>query len=354
MIKILVIEDDYRLRKNICDLLNEEGYETENAANGVIGLFKVKDFLPDLIISDIMMPEMNGFEVLEELLKDHETADIPFIFLTAKVEKENLRRGMNLGADDYLFKPFGIDELLDTVKARLKKKKLYEYKTFELQDQISAKIPHELRTPLVPILGYAEMIELEDDPVVIKDMVKIIGQSGKILHKRIEKFLIYKDLCIQETCKHHFINKQNKIRISTNLVCNYILSLQNELNARERTKINLQPQTLSISEWHLQTVVSELIENGLKFSDINSSISMEGYSNEGFYFLSVSDSGRGMSKNEIQSISAFNKFGEDRLSETGLGLGLSIIKKITELHNGNFRIHSDSGKGTTCEVAFPI
>ena len=101
-------------------------------------------------------------------------------------------------------------------------------------------------------------------------------------------------------------------------------------------------------------MVSELVENGLKFSNENSSVAMEGYSKEGFYFLSVSDSGRGMSKNEIQSISAFNKFGEDKLSEHGLGLGLSIIKKITELHNGSFRIHSESGKGTTCEVAFPI
>ena len=354
MTTILIIEDDYRLRKNLTELLREEGYETEAAENGAIGLGKAKNIIPDLIISDVLMPEMDGFEVLEELLKDQETADIPFIFLTAKVEKENLRKGMNLGADDYLFKPFGIDELLDAVKMRLKKKELNDYKTLALREQLTAKIPHELRTPLVPILGYAEMIETEEDPVVIKDMVKIIGYSSKILHKRIEKFLIYKDLCVKEKGKNFLFNKQNQTRISSNLVCNYLLSIQEDLNARERTKINLQPQTLCISDWHLQTVVTELIENGLKFSGGNSNISLEGCTKDDSYFITVRDNGRGMSKHEIKAITAFNKFGEDKLSEHGLGLGLAIVKKIAELHGGSFNINSEKGNSTTCEVSLPV
>lgn len=122
MNKILVIEDDRFLRENICELLANEGYEIDYAEEGKGGLEKARKFLPGLIISDIMIPDMDGFELLEVLQKDVITARIPFVFLTAKIELENFRRGMKLGADDYLFKPFDIQDLLNTVKLRLNKK----------------------------------------------------------------------------------------------------------------------------------------------------------------------------------------------------------------------------------------
>ena len=174
--KILVIEDDPRLRENIFEILEAEGYEVDFAENGLIGIEKVEKFLPDLIISDIMMPEVNGFEVLEKLLDSPKTASIPFIFLTAKVEVDSLRRGMNLGADDYIFKPFHIEDLLNAVKRRLSKKEIYNTKIKEMQEQIALKIPHELRTPLVPILGYSEMIGDETDIDEIKAMAKVINR----------------------------------------------------------------------------------------------------------------------------------------------------------------------------------
>jgi len=120
--KILAIEDDPFLRNNICELLANEGYGIDSAENGKIGLEKAKKILPDLIISDIMMPDMDGFKVLEELRRNLNTAAIPFIFITARIEMENFKKGMNLGADYYLFKPFDVRDLLYAVQTSLGKR----------------------------------------------------------------------------------------------------------------------------------------------------------------------------------------------------------------------------------------
>ena len=119
--KILLIEDDRIMRENTAELLELSGYDVGVAENGKVGLELVKDFQPELIVCDVMMPELDGYGVLYILSKEPETAAIPFIFLTAKTEKEDLRKGMNLGADDYLTKPFEDMELLDAVESRLKK-----------------------------------------------------------------------------------------------------------------------------------------------------------------------------------------------------------------------------------------
>ena len=121
MKKILVIEDNQDVRENTADILELEGYEVTTAENGKIGVELAIQLLPDVIICDIMMPELDGYEVLQELNKKAQTSSIPFIFLTAKTEKTDLRKGMNLGADDYLTKPFTEKELLEAIESRLKK-----------------------------------------------------------------------------------------------------------------------------------------------------------------------------------------------------------------------------------------
>lgn len=122
--KILVIEDDRIMRENIAELLELSAYEVETAENGKLGVKKVEEFLPDLIICDVMMPELDGYGVLYILSKNAKTAAIPFIFLTAKSERVDFRKGMTLGADDYLTKPFEEMELLNAVESRLKKLEL--------------------------------------------------------------------------------------------------------------------------------------------------------------------------------------------------------------------------------------
>lgn len=120
--KILVIDDDPKMRKHMCALLASEGYQTFEARNGREGVEMIKKDPPDLVLCDITMPEMNGHRVLESLRADSGTAHLPFIFLTGWGEREDLRTGMNLGADDYLVKPVEPSELLTAVKARLRRR----------------------------------------------------------------------------------------------------------------------------------------------------------------------------------------------------------------------------------------
>ncbi len=119
--KILIIEDNEDIRENLAEILDLAGYETHTAENGKIGVEMAEKVLPDLILCDVMMPVLDGFGVLNILHKKNQTADIPFIFLTAKSEKADFRYGMNLGADDYITKPFESNELLQVVAMRLQK-----------------------------------------------------------------------------------------------------------------------------------------------------------------------------------------------------------------------------------------
>ena len=119
--KILVIEDNLEVLENLGEILELYGYEVQEAKDGKEGVECALKNPPDIILCDVMMPQLDGFGVLNILSKKPATADIPFIFLTAKSEKEDFRRGMNLGADDYITKPFYKDELLQVIETRLKK-----------------------------------------------------------------------------------------------------------------------------------------------------------------------------------------------------------------------------------------
>jgi CheY-like chemotaxis protein len=121
MRKILIIEDNEDVRENTADLLELSNYRVATSPDGDSGIWKARDFKPDLIICDIMMPGKDGYEVLEALQEDPKTAGIPFVFLSAKADRSDVRKGMNLGADDYLTKPFEEHELLEAINTRLKK-----------------------------------------------------------------------------------------------------------------------------------------------------------------------------------------------------------------------------------------
>src|SRR5690349_4624026 len=121
MKKILLIEDNPEVRENTSEILSLANYDVVVAENGKVGVELAQRERPDLIICDIMMPELDGYGVLHILSKKDDTASIPFIFLTAKTEKTDIRKGMNLGADDYLTKPFDDTELLNAIETRLRK-----------------------------------------------------------------------------------------------------------------------------------------------------------------------------------------------------------------------------------------
>lgn len=160
MKNILVIEDNEEVRENLEEILELSGYQVQQAANGKIGVQQALKTPPDLIICDIMMPELDGFGVLNILSKKPLTADIPFIFLTAKSEKADFRRGMDLGADDYLTKPFYKDELLRVVETRLAKSERLR-KDFN-------KSPEGLRSFIDEARGYAELQALSRERKIMR------------------------------------------------------------------------------------------------------------------------------------------------------------------------------------------
>lgn len=144
MKKILLIEDDIILRENTAELLELADYDVVTAPNGKAGLELAKNNLPNLIVCDIMMPELDGYGVLEGLSKDENTKHIPFIFLSAKTERKDVRKGMDLGADDYITKPFEEDELISAIESRLAKAAILKDRHDDQEDTITNQ--DELRT----------------------------------------------------------------------------------------------------------------------------------------------------------------------------------------------------------------
>jgi DNA-binding NarL/FixJ family response regulator len=126
MTKILVIEDQPQMRKNLATILEMENFEVALAADGRSGIELARNSRPDIIICDVMLPELDGYGVLEQLRADPATATLPFVFLTAKGDKTDIRNGMNLGADDYLTKPVSREDLLNAIRVRLERRRAHE------------------------------------------------------------------------------------------------------------------------------------------------------------------------------------------------------------------------------------
>jgi len=144
MTKILIIEDTIQLRESIADALELEGFEVIHAGDGVTGIRMAWEHIPDLILCDIVMPGMDGYDVLQSLKSDDGQVSFPFIFITALAERKDYRAGMELGADDYLIKPFTISELLNAINTRLKKHKAVEIRVKlqieEIENELNLRI----------------------------------------------------------------------------------------------------------------------------------------------------------------------------------------------------------------------
>ena len=159
---ILLVEDDLALLEGMSDTLEMMGYQTVKTTNGREGLQVLQRVLPDLIISDIMMPEMDGFEFHSAVSSNPELASIPFIFLTAKSDLTDIRKGLRVGVDAYLTKPFDLQDLLLHVQNKLNRFATIRNQSLtqleDLQRQIVTMFSHELRTPLTYIQGYSDLL----------------------------------------------------------------------------------------------------------------------------------------------------------------------------------------------------
>jgi len=314
-----------------------------------------------LILCDVNMEKVDGYLTLSSLRAEPTTASIPFILMTGLADQAGMRHGMELGADDYLPKPFTIDALYAAVDARLKKAKAVreeaERKLADLRDNISMMLPHELRTPLNGILAYGEILTAESEtlpPNEISEMGQVIYDSGRRLERLIENFLIYAqlELLSSDPQKLHSL-----LRKQTDSPANLL-----ERHARDQAALAKRPQDLAldlvdvpmpISEEYLSKIADELVQNAFKFSQTGTPVRLSVLDSPQSVGLVVTDKGRGMSTDHITKVGAYMQFDRKMHEQQGLGLGLTITRRLTELHGGTLAIQSEKDKGTTVTVKLP-
>lgn len=357
MKKILVIEDENLIRESIAELLEHEGYTTIQANNGREGIIAAKKHQPDLIVCDIKMPEMNGHQVLMTLRDDPSISAIPFIFLSAMVDKKDFRVGMELGADDYITKPFTNNDLTNAVKTRLAKNEEVQLRLNDLTKNIAQSLPHELRTPLISILGYAQLLmdrhkEIYNDQVF--EFAHTIHESGLRLHKLIQNFIIYSKLEMLSN------NSKGKVKLDRpvfNITEKFMESSINKISKKyqrsEDLDISVITTPIKMLPEDILIMIEELLDNAFKFSVVGSKVSIKIYPENSDFVMVVSDNGRGMTEDQSKKIGAYIQFERNKYEQQGSGLGLIICKKLTELHNGKFTINSIYGKETVIIVTIP-
>ena len=365
MRKILVIEDEQDIRENIIELLSEEGYEAISAQDGEEGIRKIWEELPDLIICDILMPSVDGYAVLNVMTKNATTASIPFIFLTAKSQRSDLRKGMTLGADDYITKPFTRLELLMAVETRLLKQDLLvsqaQKKLAELRTNISRSLPHELLGPLSVILGQSEQMlqrlqTTDDHDAIIENIGDIHDAAQKLLHS-IQRYLLYADLELiladadqLARARSARVNsvKEGIEEIAQALALNH--GRENDL------ALDLEDSPIQISEVYLQKIIEELLDNALKYSPKGSQVQISGrlmpVKNQ--YQFIIRNHGPGMTAEQIANVGGYIRFDRKGYERSGLGMGLEIVKELAEIHGGTTSIQSQPGQVTSVEVVLPV
>lgn len=361
MKKILVIEDEQAVRESILDILNSEDFYAISAENGRVGVQLASEFQPNLILCDVMMPELDGYGVLTQVRQNDKTATIPFVFLTAKADKNDFRQGMDLGADDYLTKPFTHSELLQTITTRLGKQTTAEeqaqQKLDELRQSISLSLPNELGTALTAIAETSQVL-IEDHasiaPSEILDLAEGINANAKRLHRLVQNFLLIAKLEVLASNPEQMALLQRETLDHTETIIAAIATAKAAQYHREADlKLELDSVSAQISEPKLKKVTEELVDNAFKFSAAGSEVRVFSSCHQDRFVLHVIDYGYGMTAEQIAKVGAYMQFDRDRLEQTGSGLGLAIAKRLVEIHHGQMTIESIPGKQTIVRVSMP-
>jgi signal transduction histidine kinase len=362
MSKILVIDDESWLREMIRLALEQQGFEVIEAMDSNEGIDQARDQLPDLILCDVNMDKAGaGYTTLAKLRENPSTAAIPFILMTGLADAAGMRHGMDLGADDYLPKPFKVDELYATVQARLRKvqtvRQEAEKKLSLLRSQISLMLPHEMRTPLNGIISNAELLAESAgtmNPQTVAEMSKEICESGQRLERLIENFLIYAQLEIVASDSQSI----SRLRAANTARPAEIARAAATAEARKVGRVadlilEVADTALPMAEDYFRKIVGELVQNALKFSDLGLLVHVCLKATAEDIIFSVQDDGRGFSTEQISRVGAYMQFERRMQDEQGFGLGLAIAKKLVELHGGDLLIESEPGIGSTVTVKLP-
>jgi two-component system sensor histidine kinase/response regulator len=352
--KILLIDDELNIRETISELLTVYNYEVKTAVNGQDALDLLDYWTPDLIICDIMMPVMDGNEFHQIVQENHLLSPIPFIFLTAKNETNLMRKCLLDGADDFISKPFKINELISIVKSKIIRFEKIKNAHNNLYCGNKTSFQHEINTPLNGILGLTELlIEHEEnfEKIEIQEFYGSIKLSGERLNRTLQNLMLYQNL-INNTLKFEDTSSteilKNWLKVKTQFFQIYE-------RQEKRIRFNVDEANLKISEKYLHFILYELIDNALKFSPKSKFISVTGKRhNDEFYELVIRDFGIGLSKEELKKIGAGQQFNRDKREQQGLGLGLFLSKIIVKQAKGIFTIDSNINEGTSIKIFLPL
>jgi len=366
MSKILVIEDVAPLRNDMVEMLRLEGYDVRGAENGVMGLQVVYEFFPDLIICDIMMPELDGYGVLTALQADTKTRTIPFIFLTAKSERGEIRKGMGLGADDYLTKPFENEELIEAVRSRLEHRQTLDEAAAEqltrLRESITTALPHELRTPLNTIIGFSDMLMVESGTITSAEIYEWAGHingAAQRLNRLVENYLTYVRIQALSRDSKRLAKIRTLATYAPRMIAEHqaIFAAQKYHRADDLVMEYGDQASAAIGENDLTKILDEVLDNAFKFSPYATAIKLitrthdEG--NGLRYEIKVIDYGRGLKPEQIRDIGAYMQF--DRLihEQQGTGMGLAVAKGLVEMYLGTLVLESEVGVYTSVTITLP-
>jgi signal transduction histidine kinase len=362
MSKVLVIDDEELFRQATVCALQRKGFEAHEAPDGAAGAELARRLLPDVIVCDINMAKMDGYAVLESLRQEPSTATIPFILMTGMGDPDLMRRGMNLGADDYLTKPFTSAQLYSAVDARLKKNQVLranaERKLADLRANLSLALPHEMITPLNGIFGLAQILSTAAQSLTSAEVAEYgttILESAERLHHTVQNFLLYGQLEMKASDPSSIAALLERVTRDPRQI---IEARARRLAGRFQRAGDLQFEAaqaaVAIGQDLFTKLLDELVENAFKFSTAGTPVRISGAAEESNYCLTVTDQGRGLDPAQVAAIGAYTQFDRKENEQQGSGLGLTIARRIADLHGGQLTLKSARQAGTTVHVKLPL
>lgn len=360
---ILIVEDHKPLLSAIRDVLEAGGYNVLTAIDGVEALEIMEGARPDLIVADIMMPRMNGYDLYEAVRARPEWIPIPFIFLTARAAKEDILKGKGLGAEDYIIKPFDPQELLVAIQARLGRaqaiREATEAEFDHLKQQIINVLSHELRTPLTYIQGYTSLA-LEDihSPDSLQSLLHSVKRGADRLTRLVEDMLLIIQIDTGQTAKDfemlagvHY----DLVEVMERTVKKLEVQAQARGVALE-TELPSSLPPVRLCEPFFTDALGRLVDNGIKFSRHQEKrVTVSSQVQNGWIEIAVQDRGVGVAPEEIPHLfERFRQINREKMEQQGIGLGLAIAKDFIGLHGGEIIVESTLEEGSTFTIRLPV
>jgi two-component system sensor histidine kinase/response regulator len=360
---ILIVEDHEPLLAAIRHVLELENYAVLTASDGIEALQVMEETRPDLIVADIMMPRMDGYDFYEAVRERPEWVPIPFIFLTARAEKEDMLKGKSLGVEDYIIKPFDPQELVIAVQARLGRAQAIQEASaagFErLKQQIVNTLSHELRTPLTYIQGYTALaLENASSPDDLKDFLAAVKKGTDRLTHLVEDMLLLVQLDTGQTVEE-FEALSNVHKDLGEIVKRAVRHYETQTSAQD---IALKVDTatdlpaVQICEIFFVNALGRLLDNAIRFSrDKRRHVWISVRASGAWVEVAVQDEGIGIATDQIPHLfERFRQIDREHMEQQGAGLGLAIARELIALHGGEITVDSQVGEGSTFTIRLPI